>query len=139
MVPDAKQKNLKVAGAPTNAWRYNAQPGQTEWMPGRPPDIGRKFLERAIWKSATGRNLKEMLPLAEMGEENVMLGEASPYIGNVASSKFPMDPDFVCQQIREYKPDVVLLLGAEARKARPFVEAAGVEVVEGDHPVARLC
>ena len=86
-----------------------------------------------MWRSQTGRRLQKILP---DGCE-VFVGEASPFIGSTSRSRFLMDPDYVKAQIAEFAPDVVVLLGDEARKARSIVEEQGIVVVMGPHPTWR--
>ncbi len=116
-----------------NAWRRNARPGQVSWSLVY-PERSRQLWERALWRSHTGKRLKGMLP------ENceVRVGEASPKVANNPRDVFPMEPAHVRQQVEEWKPDVALLLGKEAQKAKVLVEGMGVRVVVGPHPAYRL-
>ena len=117
-----------------NAWKFGAEPDQRQWIVGAHPNVSRDFWEKALWASPTGTRLNWMLPW----ECEVRVGNASPVIGNTASSKFPMEPDHVRAQIKAWKPTVVLLLGAEAKKARRIAEDMEVSVVEGPHPAYRV-
>ena len=125
---------MKILVVLQNAWQYNAQPGQTQWIPGVDPEVSRRFWRKALWACPTGKKLKLMVPF---DDHDVMVGEASPFVGSGSRSVFPMDPDHVRSQVEDFEPDLVVLMGAQAKKAQTYVEVLGVPTFLTPHPVAR--
>ena len=123
-----------------NAWRRNAGPDDVVFFP-QLPERSRAIWEKALWRSPSGKRLKEMLPDIEGLEISVT--NASPRIGNKSFSKFPMDPDYVLAELQANQPDVVLLCGNEAVSAEDIVREwgvanGGVKVEGAQHPAYRL-
>lgn len=122
-----------------NAWRRKAGPNDTCWLPSA-PERSKELWEKALWKSLSGRKLIKMLP-----PENVEIAvtNASPRIGNVSSSRFPMEPEYVLAELDVHKPDIVLLCGVEAQKAWELIfqwaeeEEQEICVVNAPHPAWR--
>jgi len=121
-----------------NAWRRKAGPNDTCWIPSA-PERSKKLWEKALWKSLSGKKLKQMIP----DNMEVVVTNASPRIGNVSSSHFPMEPEYVLAELDENLPDVVLLCGKEAEKAFDLIfdwaEEKGrkISVVLAPHPAWR--
>lgn len=85
---------------------------------------------KALWKSHTGRRLKEMLP------EDVpfVICNASPQIGQDAGASFKADPAHVADMINRVKPTIVLGCGAIAHSALSKLD---VEYIKAPHPAWR--
>lgn len=115
-----------------NAWRRTATPGQKYWIENREDKLARGKWLVALWNSQTGKRLEEMLPDRCI----VKVENASPLIGNVSWSFYPIDYEWVKAKYMEYKPDIVLLLGKEAQKAERIL--SGTAIVKGHHPAWRL-
>ena len=114
-----------------NAWRRTAKPGQKNWIENRDDKLARGKWLVALWNSKTGKNLKEMLPDGCI----IRVENASPQVGNVSWSFYPIDLEWVKAKLQEHKPDIVLLLGLEAQKAEEVIK--GVPIVKGHHPAWR--
>ncbi len=121
-----------------NAWRRKAGPNDVCWIPSA-PERSKALWERALWKSLSGRKLIQMIPEGI----DVIVTNASPRIGNVSSSHFPMEPEYVLAELDENKPDLVLLCGNEAQKAWELVfqwaeeEQREISVINSPHPAWR--
>ena len=131
---------MKILVFLQNAWQYNAEPGQTQWLPeGFSPEASHMSWETALWNSHTGRLLKRYIP---EGVE-ARITNASPCIGATASSRFPMDPEHCIGQVWGFRPNVVLLLGVEAAKARPVLSEwmhdrdTKFHIITEPHPASR--
>ncbi len=107
-----------------NAWRRSAQEGEIT--------TGREAAwERLLWRSQTGKRLKEMIPAGI--PFRVM--NASPLVGNHSKSRFQASLEHVWHQVVEYRPMVVVLLGTEAAKLEK--QLPGPQIVVGPHPCWR--
>lgn len=121
-----------------NAWRRNAGPDDVVFLP-RAPERSQEIWESALWACLTGKKLRNMIP---EGFETSCTN-ASPRIGSHAAAKFPMDPQYVREELFAHRPDVVLLCGGEAHKAEPIIDAFarenGQEIwgVKAAHPAWR--
>lgn len=122
-----------------NAWRHNAKPGDIVWLPAA-PERSKALWEKALWACVTGRKLAGMIP---DGLETTVTN-ASPRIGSTSASKFPMDPAYVRAELGANRPDVGLLCGAEAQKAKDYVDLWAiandreVPVLQSPHPAWRM-
>lgn len=121
---------LKLLVFLQNAWRHNAKPGDIVWLPAV-PERSKALWEKALWACVTGRKLGSMLP---DGLETTVTN-ASPRIGSTAASKFPMDPAYVRAELETNRPAVVLLCGAEAQKAKDYVDLWAIAQDLDDFPV----
>lgn len=125
-----------------NAWKHGAAEGQTKWWPGATREESRRAWETALWRSQSGKRLVEMLP--EVCE--TVIANVSPFIAPTAGTHYSMDESHVISQVLFHQPDVVLLLGKEARKAAAVIVTAhdrrrgpsAIRIVVGPHPAWRL-
>ena len=93
------------------------------------------FRNREEWyedlaRSHSGRRLKEMIPV---GHEIYVIN-ATPEIGDRASSCYPPDIGYIHEQIAEIEPDVICGCG---RMAIAGLEEVGVEFIRAPHPAWR--
>lgn len=123
-----------------NAWMRGARPGQTEFWPAdRPKPEGfdtRRFWQQSLWRSQTGKRLREMLPFTEW--DHVYVGNASPLVGATSKAKFPFDASHVAGIIERVTPSLALLCGSEASKAAHLFAGLEIPVVQAPHPAWRL-
>lgn len=113
-----------------NAWRHNAKVGDIVWFPAA-PERSKALWDRALWACVTGRKLAGMIPAGL----DTTVTNASPRIGSTSTSKFPMDPGYVRAELEANQPAVVLLCGAEAQKAKDYVDLWAIAHDLGDFPV----
>ena len=85
----------------------------------------------ALWKSQTGRRLKEMLP----SNFNIKIINASEQIGCYSSALFPPDKNYLRTKIDEFQPNVILACG---RIAQQGLKALNISYTAGPHPAWRL-
>ena len=110
-----------------NAWRKSAKPGEI--------DLGRKSVwDRLLWKSQTGRRLREIIP----DDITFEVVNASALVGNHSASVYPADQALMAMRLRSIKPDVVVLCGKVAAGLAPLVEASQMTLVITPHPAWRL-
>ena len=110
-----------------NAWRKSAKPGER--------DVGRERVwDRLLWRSQTGRRLKEMIP----DDTTFEVVNASTWVGNYSSAVFPVDQALMAMRLGRIKPDVVVLCGKVAAGLAPLVEDARTTLVIAPHPAWRL-
>lgn len=133
---------MKILVFLQNMWRRGAVEGQRGWLPleylerlgeEKYQRMSRISHEWALWKSPTGKGLEQMLPLErlEAAGIEVVVTNASPLVGSKASSRFPMDAEFVRAELMEHQPRLLVLLGEEAHK---IVSLTELPVVLGPHP-----
>ncbi len=109
-----------------NAWRKSAKAGER--------DVGRERVwDRLLWRSQTGRRLKEMIP--EGIDFSVV--NASALVGDHSASVYPVDMALMAMRLGRIKPDVVVLCGKVAAGLAPLVEDAQTTLVIAPHPAWR--
>ncbi len=110
-----------------NAWRKNAKPGENE--------LGREAVwQRLLWRSQTGRRLKEMIP----DDITFEVVNASALVGVYSAAVYPVDMALMAMRLWLIKPDVVVLCGKVAAGLAPLVEDAQTTLVITPHPAWRL-
>jgi acyl-CoA synthetase (NDP forming) len=124
---------LKVLVILQNAWRREATPGDTQFVPGLAPEHSQQVWEQALWRSHTGKRLREMLP---EGCE-IVVGNATPHIGTTSREKKEIIVEYVMDQVEHSSPALVVLLGSEAAKAHDLIRGTGFPVITGPHPAWR--
>lgn len=103
---------------------------------------GDKYRKRLVYYalfgsgSLTGRRLKTAF--GEESIKDIVWEEASPEVGSHSGSWFPPDLPHIRRIIQEEKPDVILTFGRIAGEGLSQVETAGVPVISGPHPTARM-
>lgn len=110
-----------------NAWRKSAKPGERE--------VGRESVwDRLLWRSMTGRRLKEMIP----DDTTFEVVNASVLVGNHSAAVYPVDKVLMAMRLGRIKPTVVVLCGKVAAGLAPLVEEAQTTLVIAPHPAWRL-
>ncbi len=110
-----------------NAWRKSAKAGERE--------VGRESVwDRLLWRSMTGRRLKEMIP----DDITFEVVNASALVGDHSASIYPADKVLMWLRLGRIKPDVVVLCGKVAAGLAPLVEDAQTTLVIAPHPAWRL-
>lgn len=110
-----------------NAWRKSAKPGER--------DVGRERVwDRLLWRSQTGRRLREMIP----DDTTFEVVNASALVGNHSSSVYPADTALMAMRLGRIKPTVVVLCGKVAAGLAPLIEDAQTTLVIAPHPAWRL-
>ncbi len=110
-----------------NAWRKSAKPGERE--------VGRESVwDRLLWRSQTGRRLKEMIP----DDITFEVVNASEQVGNHSASVYPVDQALMAMRLGRIKPDVVVLCGKVAAGLALLVEDSQTTLVITPHPAWRL-
>jgi uracil-DNA glycosylase len=123
---------MKVLAVLQNQWFQD--PARVREILARRPDLRRPFCHRALFAGCrSGQVLKQVFgPRCR----DIIWENASPEIGDHASSKFPADIPHLRAMLEEVKPDVVLALGRVASEALlPIVPRA--KLLIGPHPTAR--
>lgn len=88
--------------------------------------------DRLLWRSYTGKRLKEMLP-DEVADYTVT--NASKMIGQDAGSVCPPDKEHIRSMIEFAQPRVILACGKIAQQA---LTEMGVEFIAAPHPAWRM-
>ncbi len=110
-----------------NAWRKSAKPGER--------DVGRESVwDRPLWRSQTGRRLKEMIP----NDITFEVVNSSALVGSHSAAVYPADQALMAMRLGRIKPDVVVLCGKVAAGLAPLVEDAQTTLVIAPHPAWRL-
>ena len=91
----------------------------------------RKIWEPRLWKSHTGKRLKEMLPDGAV----FYVANANPIIGTRASDCFDADIIHMQLEICNVKPDVILACGKIAQEG---LNRLGQKYIAAPHPAWRL-
>jgi hypothetical protein len=135
---------MKVLVFLQNAWKHDAAEGQTKWLPDNSDEASNRAWQFALWRSQTGKRLKEMLPEGC----DAYVTNVSPLIAPAASVHYPMDRKHVVSEVLRHRSDVVLLLGTEAKTAAAMLATqkdndgewllAHARVVTGPHPAWRV-
>ena len=135
---------MKVLVFLQNAWKHGATEGQTKWLPDNSDEASNRAWQSALWRSQTGKRLKEMLPEGCVA----YVTNVSPLIAPAAKVYYPMDREHVISEVFSHKPDVVLLLGTEAKTAAAMLATqkdnngewllAHARIVAGPHPAWRV-
>ena len=110
-----------------NAWRKGAKPGETEYL-------HEAVWERLLWRSQTGKRLKEILP----DGIPCKVVDASSRVGNNSASVFPADRVLMAMRMERIKPDLVVLLGKVAETLAPVIHDYECPCIIGPHPAWRL-
>ncbi len=109
-----------------NAWRKSAKAGER--------DVGRESVwDRLLWRSQTGRRLKEMIP----GGISFRVVNASALVGDHSASVYPADRALMAMRLGSIKPDVVVLCGKVAAGLAPLVEDTQTTLIIAPHPAWR--
>jgi hypothetical protein len=87
---------------------------------------------RLLWRSHTGKRLKEMLP----DEIETFITEASPMIGTKPSDAFEADLGFMRSEIQEHSNAKIIL--ACGKIAQAGLDKLGVTYISAPHPAWRL-
>jgi hypothetical protein len=90
----------------------------------------RRVWERLLWRSVTGRRLKEMIP---DGAE-VYITESTTQVGTHPNDKFPPEPVFMLKEIVSHKPSVVLACGKVAQSG---LDQIPYPYIAAPHPASR--
>ncbi len=109
-----------------NAWRRSAKPGETEWL-------HEKVWLRLLWRSMTGKRLREMIPDGIDFE----VVNATLRIGDRAAATFPADRLLMLARLRSRRPDLVVLCGKVAQELTMIVGAYGYPCILAPHPAWR--
>lgn len=116
---------MKVLYVLQNAWRNGAKPGERDWD-------GPTWL-RALWRSQTGKRLREMIP---DGIEYEVVN-ASPFVGSRAWNVFAADCVLMHSRMRRIRPDLVVLCGKVAQELAPVVGQYNTPHLDAPHPAWR--
>ena len=117
---------MKVLFVLQNAWRKGAKPGET--------DLERRGAwERLLWRSPTGKRLKEMIP---DGIEGVVVN-ASPNVGSRSWAVFAADCMLMHARMKRIQPALVVLCGKVAQELVPVVKDYETPFVLAPHPAWR--
>ena len=123
---DGRAIVMQVLFVLQNAWRKSAKTGEI--------DLARKNVwNRLLWRSQTGRRLKEMIP-KDITFEVV---NASAMVGNYSASVYPADQELMAMRLGRIMPTVVALCGKVAAGLAPLVEATLTTLVIAPHPAWR--
>jgi hypothetical protein len=90
------------------------------------------FDKESFQNCHTGRRLRNAIPMGL----DVNIINASPQVGEEASSCFDPDIGYVSSKVEEISPDIILACGVNAKKAIKQVEV-DVPVLEMPHPAFR--
>lgn len=102
---------------------------QCEWeLDGRPRP--RKQWERALWRSYTGKRLREMLPC------DATVINATAQVGHTSSACFAPDSAHIQRWVDLVLPDVILVCGRVAKSGMAGVKTEAV-CIETYHPAYR--
>ena len=93
--------------------------------------LPRKVWEYALWKSHTGRRLREMLP----SNCEVYIENASPKWGVESGACFPADTEHIQVIVKEQKPKIILACGTVAQAGLSELD---IEFIPVPHPAWRL-
>lgn len=110
-----------------NAWRKGAKPEERE-------DGHERFWWWALWRSQSGKRLREMIP--DNIDYDVV--NASALVGNHSQSVYPVDKALMAMRLGRIRPDVVVLCGKVAAGLAPLVEDYQRPCVIAPHPAWRL-
>lgn len=110
-----------------NAWRKGARSGETEWLHER-------AWERLLWRSQTGKRLKEIIPAGIVYD----VVNASLNVGSHSAAVFAADSLLMHARMQRIQPDFVVLLGRVAEKLAPVVARYNRPCIIGPHPAWRL-
>jgi len=102
---------------------------QCAWRPGG-AFKSRDYWLTALWKSHTGKRLKEMLP----DNIPVWVDNATPEVGDNPDAVFPPDPVHMAKVIDTVQPRVILACGEVAQKGLDLLE---VPYIPSPHPAYR--
>lgn len=90
------------------------------------------FEKESFKNCHTGRRLRKAIPLGC----DVEIINASPKVGDVADSNFAPDFNYVTQQVRRIKPDIILACGVNAKKVVDTLDV-DVPIIKMPHPAYR--
>lgn len=89
--------------------------------------------ERESFKNChTGKRLRNAIPAGF----DINIINASPKIGRTADSNFREDDSYVSKKIQEYKPEVILACGVNAKKVIAKIKTS-IPVLTMPHPAYR--
>lgn len=112
-----------------NAWRRGAKEREREgeWL-------HEKTWLRLLWRSHTGKRLKEMIPDGIAYE----VVNATLRIGDRAAATFPADRTLMHVRMQARRPDLVVLCGKVAQELRVTVDIGnGCPYILAPHPAWR--
>lgn len=115
-----------------NAWRRGAVAGERE------DDHCVRAWKRGLWRSLTGRRLREMIPEDLMISMRFEVVNASPFVGKTSSSIFPADKAIMTLRLARYEPHLVVLCGKVAEQLRPLLDEFGQGYLVTPHPAWRM-
>jgi hypothetical protein len=111
-----------------NAWRRSAKDGEREWL-------HEKAWHRLLWRSVTGKRLKEMIP----DGIDYQVVNATLRIGDRAAATFPADHMLMHARMRARQPDLVVLCGKVAQELKLVVGFGyNCPYILAPHPAWRL-
>ena len=115
-----------------NAWRRGAVPGELE------SDHEPRAWERGLWRSQTGKRLREMIPDDLMISMQFEVVNASLRVGSHSTAVFAADSLLMHARMQRIQPDFVVLLGKVAEKLAPVVASYNRPCIIGPQPAWRL-
>lgn len=89
--------------------------------------MNRRFWLKALWRSHTGKRLKEMLP----DNAHTYITNASPMIGYGPAAIFKPSLSHIQSVINDWEPDKILACGKVAQKA---LDELGQPYIAAPHP-----
>lgn len=100
------------------AWRINATfLNREDWL-------------NALWKSYSGKRLKEMLP----DSYEIYIENSTPKVGDNPDAIFPPDLIHMRNTIDMFNPDIILACGEVAQSG---CEQLGIDFIDAPHPAYR--
>ena len=107
-----------------NAWRRGAKDGERE------DQHSDRVWKRLLWRSQTGKRLREMIP---DGIEYEVVN-ASLSVGSRSRATFAADCMLMHSRMKRIKPALVVLCGKVAQELVPVVKDYGTPFVAVPHP-----
>ncbi len=115
-----------------NAWRRGAVAGELE------SDHEQRAWTRGLWRSMTGKRLREMIPEDLMIAGTFEVVNASLFVGKTSQSVFPADKVLMTLRLARYNPHLVVLCGRIAETLAPLLDECGQHYLVTPHPAWRM-
>lgn len=130
---------MTANGSPTrilfvlqNAWRKGAKPGERE------SDHSERAWHRQLWRSQTGKRLREIIPEDIFVLDKFVVVNASPFVGSRSFAVFAADSLLMHARMQRLQPELVVLCGKVAQELVHVVKQHERPYILAPHPAWRL-
>ncbi len=115
-----------------NAWRRGAKPGERE------DAHSDRAWHWALWRSQTGKRLREIIPEEIFVLNHFKVVNASPFVGRQSFAVFAADSLLMHARMLNLQPELVVLCGKVAQNLAHVVEQHERPYILAPHPAWRM-